>query len=322
MKASKLRFRKCVIIVNPVSSSYDRGQKLIRQLADTYSDSSFEIIEMRKSDYERPSWLITRLNAAVKPNTLIGIAGGDGTINLIVDTILRSAAVSKAVKNSVILPLWSGNANDLAHMVNGNPPSNVNTILNDGEICLVHPLLVQTYHGSKTSAKLAVSYVSLGASAYASIRISNSGHRKKRIYRVPGARNLNDMASVTRAFIGAATFESDIDGTKRPIYDLAMINGPRIAKVSRIPIKLTDKNFFEILIVRKHPLIFSYFMELIKGITVERHTRTERTLTINDTTWAQIDGEAVQIPGDTIITVTPYEKPFRILSTKLTSSLI
>ena len=314
---SKRRFRKCVIVVNPVSSNYDRGQKLIRQLEESFPKSAFEVIEMRKSDYERPSWLITRLNDAVKPNTLLGIAGGDGTVNLIVDTILRSGAVSKAVKKAVILPLWSGNANDLAHMVNGNPPGSVETILHKGEICFVHPLIVSTIHGNKTSAKLAVSYVSLGASAYASVRISSPSHRRRRIYRLPGARNLNDMASVTRAFIGAATFESNIDGSSRPIYDLAMINGPRIAKVSRIPVKLTDKNFFEILIVRKHPLILSYFLELVKGISVERHTRTERTLTINDTTWAQIDGEAVQIPGDTDITVRPYEKSFRILSTKL-----
>jgi diacylglycerol kinase family enzyme len=316
MKQGAGRFNNCVVVVNPTSSSYDKGQQYIRQL-DVIFKNNIEIIEMRLSDYERPSWLITRLNSVLTKNTLFCIAGGDGTVNIIVDSLLRSSAISDSAKQATLLPLWAGNANDLAHMVNGNPPSLVESILNSGEIVPVFPLLVTTTNGTKNASKLAVNYVSLGASAYASVRISSPGHRHRRIYRLPGARNLTDMASVTRAFVGAATFESDIDGLKRSIYDIALINGPRIAKVNRIPIKLSDKNFFEILIVRKHPLILSYLMELFMGITVERHTRTERSFSINDPTWGQIDGEAIQIPGNTTIEVKPFSRPFNILSTKI-----
>ncbi|MFI5271338.1 MAG: diacylglycerol/lipid kinase family protein [Candidatus Saccharimonadales bacterium] len=316
MKRGAKGFDNCVVVVNPTSSSYDKGQQYIRQL-DALFKSNLEVIEMRMSDYERPSWLITRLNSVLNSNTLLCIAGGDGTVNIIVDSMLRSSAVSDLAKQATILPLWAGNANDLAHMVNGNPPSSIESILNNGEKIPVYPLLVTTVTGNKSTSKLAVNYVSLGASAYASVRISSPGHRHKRIYRLPGARNLTDMASVTRAFVGAATFESDIEGLKRSIYDIALINGPRIAKVSRIPIKLSDKNFFEILIVRKHPLILSYLMELFRGITVERHTRTERSFSINDPTWGQIDGEAIQIPGNTSIEVKSFSRPFNILSTKI-----
>ena len=320
MSKNKIKFDRCVVIVNPASSNYDRGQRLIRQLAEIFPGNRFETIEMRYNDYERPSWLITRLNAAIEKNTLLAIAGGDGTVNLIVDTLLRSSAISKAARESVILPLWAGNANDLAHMANGNPPASIDSIIKSGIVSRIYPLAVTTLHASKYKTKLAVNYVSLGASAYASARISKASHRGKRIYRLPGARNLTDMASVTRAFIGAPTFESNINGTQRPIYDLAMINGSRIAKVNRVPINLTDKKFYEILVVRKHPVLISYLVQILRGISVERHTHSERTLTVNETTWAQIDGEALQIPGNTEISVRPYDHSFLLLSTKLKAS--
>jgi diacylglycerol kinase family enzyme len=319
MSTTRHDFSRCVIVVNPVSSNYDRGQRLIRQLTTIFPGNQLEIIEMRHTDYERPSWLITRLNAAIDKSTLLAIAGGDGTNNLIVDTILRSSAVSEAAQNVVILPLWAGNANDLAHMANGNPPNSIESIIQNGLAIPIYPLSVTTKHASKTNIRLAVCYVSLGASAYASARISNPSHRSRRVYRLPGGRMLTEMASVTRAFIGAPTFDSTINDRRRRIYDIAMINGSRIAKVNRIPIKLTDRKFYEILVDRKHPFIVSYFIQIVRGISVERRTRTERILTLNEATWAQVDGEALQIPRQTEITVKHYNQPFYLLSTKLTA---
>jgi hypothetical protein len=309
-------FRRCVVVVNPVSSNYDRGQRLIRQLAELFPDNQLEIIEMRHSDYERPSWLITRLNAALDAKTLLAIAGGDGTNNLIIDTLLRSTAISKAAYNVAILPLWAGNANDLAHMANGNPPDSIESILKKAVVVPVYPLAVSTTRASKTSTHLAVCYVSLGASAYVSARMSRPGYRTRRVYRVPGGRRLSEMASVFRALIGAPTFESSMEGTRQRIYDLVMINGSRIAKVNRTPVKLTDENFYEILVARKHPLFIPYVVQINHRISVERRTKRQ-SLIINETTWAQIDGEPLRIPGDTDIIVEPYQHSFNLLSTKL-----
>jgi diacylglycerol kinase family enzyme len=318
MIANKPVFERCVVVVNPTSTNYNRGQHEIRQLAGLFAAGNLDIIEISSNDYSRPSWLITRLNAAVDKKTLLAVAGGDGTLNLIVDTILRSSEVSAAVRQAVILPLWAGNANDLAHMANGNPPASMESLLDRAVVATVYPLAVNTRHRAKTATRLAVCYVSIGASAYVSARINNPSYRRKRLYRLPGGRNLTDMATVTRAFIWAATFESIIDGQRRRIYDIVMVNGSRMAKVSRIPVKLTDKNFYEMLVVRKHPLILSSLVQIIRGILIERRTHTERVLTVNETTWAQVDGEALRIPGHTDVVVRHYDKPFYLLSTKLT----
>lgn len=316
MPRSKRSFERCVVVVNPASTNYARGQRLIKQLSSLFPKDKFEVIELGISDYDRPSWLITRLNASIGRKTLLAIAGGDGTNNLIIDLLLRSSAISEIARKAVVLPLWAGNANDLAHMANGGPPSVIKLIIEHGTATRVYPLAVYTRRANRTSVRLAVCYVSLGASAYASARMSSPSHRRRRVYRVPGMRILSEMASVTRAFIGAATFESSINGQQRRIYDIVMINGSRMAKVNRFPVKITDKNFHEILVVRKHPLIVSYFVQIIRGIAVERRTHTERTLIVNEPTWAQIDGEALQIPSDTHVTVRHYTKSFYLLQTK------
>ncbi len=320
MSSQKIAFERCVVVVNPTSTNFNRGQHEIKQLASLFSEGNLDIIEVSNNDYSRPSWLITRLNAAIDKNTLLAVAGGDGTVNLIVDTILRSSEVSDTVAKAVILPLWAGNANDLAHMANGNPPASMESLLKNADIATVYPLAVTTKHRSKTTTRLAVCYVSIGASAYVSARINHPSYRRRRLYRLPGGRNLTDMATVTRAFIWAATFESIIEGQSRRIYDIVMINGSRMAKVSRIPVKLTDKNFYEMLVVRKHPLILSYLVQILRGLSIERQTHTARELTVNETTWAQVDGEALRIPGQTDVVVRHYDQPFYLLSTKLASS--
>jgi diacylglycerol kinase family enzyme len=319
MSDKKQAFRRCVVVVNQTSTNYARGQREIKQLAALFPAKDFEVIEIGSNDYTRPSWLITRLNAAIDTDakTVLAVAGGDGTVNLIIDVILRSSAVSAAARQAVILPLWAGNANDLANMANGGIPASLESVIKNGAAVSIYPLSVTIRHGTKSTTKLAVCYLSLGASAYASARISKPSHRSKRFYRVRGARLLTDMASVTRAFIGAPTFESSIDGNRRRIYDLVIINGSRMAKINRSLVKLTDKNFYEILVARKHPLIVSYFSQILRGLSVERRTRTERRLTLNETTWAQIDGEALQIPGDTDVIIKYYDQPFYLLSTKL-----
>ena len=319
MSGKKPEFKRCAVVVNPTSTNYNRGQHEIKQLANLFLIDNLEIIEVSSNDYTRPSWLITRLNAAVDKKTLLAVAGGDGTLNLIVDTILRSTEVSDAVRKAVILPLWAGNANDLAHMANGNPPASMESLFKNATVATVYPLAVNTKHRSKTTTKLAASYVSIGASAYVSARINHPSYRRRRLYRLPGGRNLTDMATVTRAFIWAATFESIIDGKRRRIYDIVMVNGSRMAKVSRIPVKLTDKSFYEMLVVRKHPLILSSLVQILRGILIERRTHTERELTVNETTWAQVDGEALRIPGETDVVVRHYDQPFYLLSTKLQS---
>jgi hypothetical protein len=315
--SARLRFKRCVVIVNPASTNYARGERLIRQLADIFPRHKLEIIEVQLHDYERPSWLITRLNAAIEKDTLLAIAGGDGTNNLIVDTLLRSVAVSKAARSATILPLWAGNANDLAHMANGGPPSSIEKIIKEGTVQAIHPLAVTTTRHAKTTTRLAVCYASFGASAYVSARMNRPSYRRsRRVYRLPGGRLMSEMGSVMRALVGAPTFESSIDGAQQRIYDLVLINGSRIAKVSRTPVKLTDDTFYEILVTRKHPLFVPYVRQINHHISIERRT-TQRSLTIGEPTWAQIDGEALQIPSDTEINVEHFKQTFNLLSTKL-----
>ncbi len=317
MSTKARRFTRCVVVVNPNSSNYDRGQRYIRQLTTLFPLSQMIVIELRETDYERPSWLISRLNEAIGPHTLLALAGGDGTNNLIIETLLTSSAISEAAYQAVILPLWAGNANDLATMANGNPPESIKQLIKLGAVTQVHPLEVSLQSGRKTTTRIAACYVSIGASAYASARISDPSHRKRRLYRLPGGRNITDIASISRAFLGAPTFKASFEGVRHSIYDFVMINGPRVAKISRIPIELTDLGFYEIIVGRRNPLLLSYLIQIALGARVAKSHRLERTVTIHEPNWVQIDGEALKIPGQTKLTVRSSNKVFPLLATKL-----
>ncbi len=318
MNTQPAGFQRLVIVVNPSSSNYDRGQRYIHELTSIFPAKQLIIIELRQSDYDRPSWLISRLSQALRGSRcLLAIAGGDGTDNLIIEALLNSPAISPLARGTVILPLWAGNANDLAHMINGNPPSSIQSLLETATVHYVHPLEVTLLNRGKTTTRLAACYMSVGASAYASMRISNPAHRRRRLYRFPGGRNLTDVASVSRAFLGAPTFSATIDDFKRPIYDIAAINGPRIAKLSRIPISLTDQRFYEIIVGRRHPLLLSYIVQIARGASVQRGPTDRLSFRVNEPTWAQINGEPLRIPAHTTITIRPHTQAFSILSTKL-----
>src|SRR6185437_8881055 len=99
-----------------------------------------------------------------------GIAAGDGTVNLIVDLLLHDPALTTEQRQTPILPLWGGNANDLANMLNGAATrSKLRRLLQHGHVVSIRPIIctLSTPGGSR-QVYAAACYASFGASAYAS----------------------------------------------------------------------------------------------------------------------------------------------------------
>ena len=318
----KLRFKRCVVIVNSSSTHSARGQRYIKQLRKLFPADQLEIVNSPK-DRKKNIQLVVRLSRQLDEHSLLCIAGGDGTVSTIINILLTNPEVSTKARRAVILPLWGGNANDLAHMANGSLHlTRLERLIAKARVVPIHPLAVTMQHKKNRHTKLAICYVSFGASAYAAHLISRPSHRNKRLYRWSGTRFIVEMISASRALLQAETFTSRLDGVNKPLYDLLLINGSRIAKVNRVPISIVDDDFYELLLPRKYPFILAYTIRLfqgfaLKGFSLRQLTRTERELTVSEVTWSQIDGEAERVPGDTEITVRHHEQPFYILSTKL-----
>lgn len=312
-----MKFTRCVVLVNPKGTHAARGQRFAEQLRQQFTDTTFEIIETKQTDFEKPAPFVRKLNTKLDEHTLLSIAGGDGTLSAIINLLLTHKGFSAEARRAVVLPLWGGNANDLAYMANGLAAfTNVHDILANGRPAEVFPLRIKANKQTKAN-RLAVCYVSFGASAYATYHLNHPNHRNKSIYKLPGVRLLFEAGRVTKALVDARLFKCEIDGVTQPLYDLMLINGSRIAKVDRAPIKLTDSYFYEIRTKRKKPVILAYATSVLRNITPKHAPIATRTLTAHDATWAQLDGEVYHIPANTTISVTLFDQPVRLLSTRL-----
>lgn len=311
------RFKRCVVIVNRASTHSVRGQRFVQELRQLFSDEQLEIVNSPK-DRAKNIELIRRLSRKLDERSLLCIIGGDGTVSSIINILLTDPDVSDKGRRAVVLPLWGGNANDLAYMANGIARvSKLPRIIREGQVAPVHPLAVTTKHGHDILTRLAICYVSFGASAYASHLMNTPRHRNRRIYRLPGARPIFEGLNVMHALTKTKPFISEIDGKSKRLYDLILINGPRIAKINRTPIRITDERFYELRIYRKHPLVLGYIAKIAESLSSRRNTKTEQLLTAKEGTWAQLDGEVHYIPANTHITVRPHNLAFSILSLKL-----
>lgn len=306
---NKLTFKHCVVLVNPKSTSARRSRRFIQQL-EKHFRRALHTVETDDADYENHELLVGKLASQLKAGSLLCIAGGDGTISSAVNLLMTNPKLNTLNPRVTVLPLWGGNANDLAYMINGPAGlADIDKILEKGQRVAIHPLEVRM-QSVQEYVHLATNYVSFGASAYAAHKVNQMKGPKS-------LRLLREAGNVIQAALKAKTFSAEIKGRETSLYDLILINGSRIAKVYRAPNSLTDKSFLELTVNRKHPMILSYFLRILGKLTVNRKSIDYYELTLIDGTFCQIDGEVRAVAGGTKVTVKPADKPFYVLSTRL-----
>lgn len=312
------RFTRCVVIVNPASTHYRMGKQRAKELKGLFGAKNFIIIETSQQDYEQTDQLLGKLMGELDAKTLLCIAAGDGTIGLIVNLLLTRPEVPAAARRAVIFPLWGGNGNDFAYILNGSvKKANISQIVSEGNIIDVHPLKMTVTENSKQRSKLAVCYVSFGASARAAHIMSRPGHRRNYAYRRQSTRLISEMANVTVALMQSKPFLCEIDGRQLTIFDLIMVNGSRMAKFSRLPMAIDKPAFYELRVQRKQPAMLPYAAKLIRSISARpQNGHTERQFVLRQAVWAQLDGEIQYIREYSKISVSSSQLSFRVLATK------
>lgn len=313
-----MKFERCIILVNPSSTSRHRSQTFIKQLRGTFPKGRFETIKISEQDYKDSSELGKQIASKVKAKTLLCVAGGDGTVSFAVNTLLMNSSLKRKAKDIALLPLWGGNANDLAHMANGSSRrADITKIVESGKPTPVYPLEVSITSKGHERTYLAACYTSFGTSAHAIQRMNRPSYRKRRLYRLGMTRFGIEVASVTKAVLRAKPFTGHIHGRKRRMYDIILINGSRMAKVTRGPGKLTEPVFYELRINRKHPILLMYASLFIGNRSFTKRAKKSVELKVHDGTWAQVDGEVHWVPAKSAVEVKPSNMHFNLLSTKL-----
>lgn len=316
-----LRFDKFVVIYNPVSTNAKRSRRRIAELKELFPSKEVNIVETSPDGLEANKKLIVQESKKFDEDTLVCIAAGDGTVSAVLDSLLARETIPAKAKKVPVLPLWGGNANDLAYMINGRPQRiSVKTIFEEGAIVPIYPIDIVFKTKERIIHKIAACYVSFGASAYAAQQTELPKNKKKRIHVVPGARVMNELFVVSKSLIRARAFTIKANNRNQSVYERIFVNGSRIAKIDRLPVKLNEKAFYEATIEKKN---LGTFISLLSALKILRNrtygeiTGEDRSFILNDDTWAQIDGEVQKLSAGTEVRISLSSEPFYVISTKL-----
>jgi hypothetical protein len=312
-----MNYSKCLIITNSSSTNVKRALHLAGQLHDYFGHDLLDSIEISTLNYKQTSALIIKKTQHFDGSSLICVAAGDGTTSTVVNILLNETADSSQSRKSTILPLWGGNGNDLAIMANGFVQKvNLNKILNSGIPVAIHPILMELTTRKRTTFKLACCYASFGVVAKISQRLNLPSHRNRTIYKSSSIRMLSEGLISLESFLMAKPFTVDLENEQVTLFDLFLLNGPRIAKRERFPIKITDKQFVEASVTHKLPGLIFYILHAMNWRS-SLPLSTEKKLIVHDPIWIQIDGEVSIVPKRTSIRIAVNKLPFYVLSTKL-----
>ncbi|HYF96621.1 MAG TPA: diacylglycerol kinase family protein [Patescibacteria group bacterium] len=314
-------FDKFVVFYNPVSTNSRRSRKRIAELKELFPAKKVIVIETSPDGEEANKRLVAREAKKFDDKTVVCIASGDGTVSAVLESLLTSKGIPAKSRKVPVLPLWGGNANDLAHMINGLPQKiSLRTVFEKGKIVPIYPLSVKLGSGKQVSKRIAACYISFGASAYAAQQTELPKNKKKKIHAIPAARMITEMFIVVRSLIKAQTFTIQVDQEKHSVYERIFVNGSRIAKIDRLPVRLNEKAFYEATLSHKHPkalLSLLSALKILRNRTYGEVTEKDIKFVLNEDAWMQIDGEVVKLPTKTNVEVSLSTLPFYVITTKL-----
>lgn len=321
MKSQKrlpLEFKRYLVLFNPASTNAVTTKRRIDKLRLSLPDREFYVIETLP-DRKQNMQLIVNNSDKLGRDTLLCIGGGDGTTNLVIETLLTARGLSPNDRQTPIFPMWGGNANDLAHMLNGSPHVRFETILRRGNIVPIHPLQIEMTNKEEGSRMhIAACYAGFGATAFAALKLNKPTHRLSKLHSIPGGRLLQEIITVAGALLEAPSFAVEESDHVSFVYERTFANGSRMAKLHRLPVQLTDQMFYiNTLENRRLVSAIPRMMELTRKRLAAKFLRNYAHFTTQEPSWAHFDGEPLPVPAHTRVQVQLSTRPFYALSTAL-----
>lgn len=316
-------FDKLVVLRNPGSTRARDEMGLVYALESHFEDDQVYELFTHTDSGKTNDWLseASKQNL-LAPRTLLAVIAGDGTLNHVVNTILNDGNLKPRQRKTVILPLWGGNANDLARTLNGMPSrQQVHKIMRQGAVVAVHPIEFTLQTGKKTpSQRLALCYASFGASASVARAINASSFRKVTLKTWPPLRFVRELALVIKTLSQAPPFRV-VDGPQgkpRRLFERVFLNGPRLAKVERASVRLTDQHFYVASVSRMRlGALLQRALELSDRRFARKEATKKMTFTVLSDILGQFDGEDTDIKANTNVTAEVHAEPFYALSVRL-----
>jgi hypothetical protein len=311
------RFNRVVVLRNPVSTQAAPARQRITELRRIFGKELVTVVDTSPDGIDANRQLLRAHAKLLGPQTLLCIAAGDGTVNMVIETLVQDTHLSAQARKTPVLPLWGGNANDLAHMLNGMAyRGRLREALYKGKVIAVHPLAcaLRSQDGAKR-IRTAACYATFGATAYAAEQLNDTKLRSSWLHRVPGMRLIGEIAAGLRALVRAPMFAVTEHGKPKLVYERAFANGSRFAKVERLPLRLTEPVFLSHTLEEKRlKTVVPHLARAMRKRLSPRFRDHYAEFTIEESILAQFDGEPMEIQAGTTVSMAISERPFYALS--------
>jgi len=314
----RLHINRAVVWYNPAATRAVQSKRRIKEL-ETLFPGNVHILYTSPEGREANLETLHKAAHLLGPHTLLAIAAGDGTVNLAVEALAtthQELGLPKLARRSPILPLWGGNANDLAYMLNGfSWRRRIKTVLSKADIVPIYPLTCAITTQSTTYHRMASSYISFGASAMTAYRMNDKQYRLMNRGR---PKFFLELLFVIRSFAHAPSFTVSEAGHTHKIHELLFANGSRIAKVDGLPARLSERAYYrEILEQHRLTSTLGEIVNLLRGGRAANFQDAPVKLTIRDQVWAQFDGEPLLVEAGSTIEIRLADQPFYAVASAL-----
>jgi diacylglycerol kinase family enzyme len=312
-------FDRLIVIRNPISTDAHRAARRIHELRELCPSCDVIVLDTKRGGRPPNAQLLKRHQAELGERTLLCIAGGDGTVNMFLDILLYDTSISDTARQTPILPLWGGNANDLAYMLNGSPThATLAALFQKGRIVKIYPMMCTLRHQGRTDVHVAACYASFGASGFAMQELERSIRARSPMRQPAVTRFGGELVGVAWSLMRSPTFTVSESNKRKVIFERMYLNGSRFAKVAAVPLRLTDRRFHRTTAEHKNVFtIAARMLDLIRDRAGRRLSATHDSFTVHDAIWAQFDGEVVSIPAEAHISMDMADRPFYALSIRL-----
>ncbi len=199
-------------------------------------DTPIEIVRLDLGDaVAREEGTAHLTEAARKDNSVTVIHAGDGSTNYVGNVFVRNGI------SSPIVPRYSGNANEIAHMANGGKRQHtIEEILAYGNQVPIRPIRTIVHveagneHPEIDDEILSIAWSGFGDGAKLTEFFDSEKHRNRFLYRFEPTRFGLEAVAGLRGLVSRKTIEIEYqgeDGTvQESLFDLTFSNGSRAAK--------------------------------------------------------------------------------------------
>ena len=315
-----MKFQQILVLRNPKSTNIELADKHIREIQSLFGATPCTVLDTAPSTLQTYTTLREH-KSKLGPRTLLCIAGGDGTVNRVIDFLMAEPGLSQHARKTVLMPLWAGNANDLAHMLNGSVlRMRLPVLFKTGQIARIYPLVCTiTDKNGHRHLYHAASYIGFGISAAMSRAINRQEHRSQWWNRLHLSRLVAEIITGFRILFNPDGFTMEKGGEQYELHECSYVNGTRMGKLQPLAASLTERTFLRITVPKKDRHIMALYRWLRGSVRSRSNNASVRKddFATKDTIWMQCDGEPVKLGKNAQVNIRCSRMPLYVMSTRL-----